>query len=181
MRAGRAPCSGVCGAGEECRGGVRVAAGLAQEVSGLERRFRHVVCGAGEECRGGVRVAAALAQEVSGRLQHGVLRSNCIDCLDRTNVAQFAYGIMALGHQLLALGVTDDPVIDIKSSLAREFMDMYEACGHMLAQQVCVSHTTHPHTRARSFSGHVCLSVCLQLRSSASTPDAWHRASGGVI
>ena len=25
--------------------------------------------------------------------QNGVLRTNCIDCLDRTNVAQFAAGI----------------------------------------------------------------------------------------
>ena len=32
--------------------------------------------------------------------QRGVLRTNCIDCLDRTNVAQYAYGLAALGHQL---------------------------------------------------------------------------------
>ncbi|XLT05836.1 hypothetical protein HN51_044585 [Arachis hypogaea] len=33
-------------------------------------------------------------------LQAGVLRTNCIDCLDRTNVAQYAYGLTALGRQL---------------------------------------------------------------------------------
>lgn len=44
--------------------------------------------------------------------QHGVLRSNCIDCLDRTNVAQFAYGLGGLGRQLQALGVSDSPEID---------------------------------------------------------------------
>jgi hypothetical protein len=44
--------------------------------------------------------------------QHGVLRTNCIDCLDRTNVAQFAYGLGGLGRQLLAVGVSDSPDID---------------------------------------------------------------------
>ena len=38
-------------------------------------------------------------------LQHGVLRTNCIDSLDRTNIAQFTYGLLALGHQLHALGI----------------------------------------------------------------------------
>lgn len=46
------------------------------------------------------------------QLQHGVMRSNCIDCLDRTNVAQFAYGLGAFGRQLQALGLTDSPEID---------------------------------------------------------------------
>eukprot|EP00798_Chlamydomonas_sp_ICE-L_P001338 gene1338-32695_t len=37
-------------------------------------------------------------------LQNGILRTNCIDCLDRTNVAQFAYGLAAFGRQLHELG-----------------------------------------------------------------------------
>lgn len=32
--------------------------------------------------------------------QRGVLRTNCIDCLDRTNVAQFIVGAHALGRML---------------------------------------------------------------------------------
>jgi phosphatidylinositol 3,5-bisphosphate 5-phosphatase len=32
--------------------------------------------------------------------QYGVLRTNCIDCLDRTNVAQFCVGVHALGLQV---------------------------------------------------------------------------------
>ena len=40
-----------------------------------------------------------------GLLQHGVLRTNCIDCLDRTNVAQFCYAKEALSIQLKALGI----------------------------------------------------------------------------
>jgi phosphatidylinositol 3,5-bisphosphate 5-phosphatase len=39
-----------------------------------------------------------------GVLQTGVLRTNCVDCLDRTNVAQFCYARHSLFHQLRALG-----------------------------------------------------------------------------
>ena len=34
------------------------------------------------------------------RLQTGVIRVNCVDCLDRTNTAQFALGKCALGFQV---------------------------------------------------------------------------------
>lgn len=70
------------------------------------------------------------------QLQHGVLRTNCIDCLDRTNVAQFAYGLTALGQQLHALGLADMPNIEAQSSAARELMDMYEEMGNVLSRQV---------------------------------------------
>ena len=33
-------------------------------------------------------------------LQHGIPRTNCIDCLDRTNAAQFVIGKIALGIQV---------------------------------------------------------------------------------
>lgn len=42
-------------------------------------------------------------------LQHGILRVNCVDCLDRTNAAAFAIAKRALGHQLYALGLLNDP------------------------------------------------------------------------
>ncbi|XAR49853.1 hypothetical protein NMG60_11004011 [Bertholletia excelsa] len=67
--------------------------------------------------------------------QNGVLRTNCIDCLDRTNVAQYAYGLVALGHQLCALGLTDDPIIDMDSSLSDDLMRVYETMGDTLALQ----------------------------------------------
>lgn len=35
--------------------------------------------------------------------QRGVLRTNCIDCLDRTNVGQFAVGMRFLGASLKVL------------------------------------------------------------------------------
>ena len=56
--------------------------------------------------------------------QVGVLRTNCIDCLDRTNVAQFALGLVALGQQFQALGVTEHADIDVESTMSVEL-------GHM--------------------------------------------------
>ncbi|CAI9760554.1 unnamed protein product [Fraxinus pennsylvanica] len=67
--------------------------------------------------------------------QKGVLRTNCIDCLDRTNVAQYAYGLAALGHQLHALGVTTSVKIDLDDPLADELMAFYERMGDTLAHQ----------------------------------------------
>lgn len=71
----------------------------------------------------------------SPRLQKGVLRTNCIDCLDRTNVAQYAFGLIALGHQLVHLGLIKNPLIDIDSSLADDLMKIYEEMGDTLALQ----------------------------------------------
>lgn len=68
-------------------------------------------------------------------LQRGVLRTNCIDCLDRTNVAQYAYGLAALGHQLHALGFVDKPKIDLDAPLADNLMGFYERMGDTLAHQ----------------------------------------------
>eukprot|EP00878_Enallax_costatus_P019817 GHUV01020920.1.p1 GENE.GHUV01020920.1~~GHUV01020920.1.p1 ORF type:complete len:519 (+),score=162.58 GHUV01020920.1:114-1559(+) len=70
------------------------------------------------------------------QLQRGVLRTNCIDCLDRTNVVQFAYGLAAFGRQLSALGVLDHSGVDSDSSIAFQLMEMYEGMGHTLALQV---------------------------------------------
>lgn len=67
--------------------------------------------------------------------QKGVLRTNCIDCLDRTNVAQYAYGLAALGHQLHALGVIESPKVDLDAPLASELMGFYERMGDTLAHQ----------------------------------------------
>ncbi|MED6167933.1 Phosphoinositide phosphatase sac1 [Stylosanthes scabra] len=69
------------------------------------------------------------------RFQSGVLRTNCIDCLDRTNVAQYAYGLQALGRQLHAMGLSDVPKVDPDSSIAAALMDMYQSMGDALAQQ----------------------------------------------
>lgn len=39
--------------------------------------------------------------EPFGRKQTGVVRVNCVDCLDRTNTAQFCLGKCALGFQVI--------------------------------------------------------------------------------
>jgi hypothetical protein len=67
--------------------------------------------------------------------QNGVLRTNCIDCLDRTNVAQYAYGLEALGRQLQGVGLTDVPKLDPDCEVAATLMDMYQNMGDSLALQ----------------------------------------------
>lgn len=41
----------------------------------------------------------------TGLKQFGVMRTNCMDCLDRTNVAQFCFARVAIPRQVLALGM----------------------------------------------------------------------------
>ncbi|XP_024024532.1 phosphoinositide phosphatase SAC2 isoform X1 [Morus notabilis] len=67
--------------------------------------------------------------------QKGVLRTNCIDCLDRTNVAQYSYGLVALGSQLHTLGLINSPKIDLNNPLADQLMRLYETMGDILAFQ----------------------------------------------
>ncbi|MCL7047941.1 hypothetical protein MKW94_001561 [Papaver nudicaule] len=69
------------------------------------------------------------------RLQKGVLRTNCIDCLDRTNVVQYSYGLAALGYQLNALGLIRRPKIDQDDRLAVDLMRLFETMGDIIALQ----------------------------------------------
>ncbi|KAJ1694472.1 hypothetical protein LUZ63_011170 [Rhynchospora breviuscula] len=69
------------------------------------------------------------------RFQNGVLRTNCIDCLDRTNVAQYAYGLAALARQLCAMEFINIPKLETESTIATSLMDMYQAMGDALAHQ----------------------------------------------
>lgn len=68
-------------------------------------------------------------------LQTGVVRTNCVDCLDRTNVAQYAIGVTALGRQLQALDLLEGPDIDPLCSMAQYLTGLYEEAGHHLARQ----------------------------------------------
>ena len=83
------------------------------------------------------------------RLQSGVLRTNCIDCLDRTNVTQFAFGTVMLGRQLHALGLLDTPEVDLDCSAVNLLMDMYQAMGDVLALQYGGSEAHAPILAAR--------------------------------
>ncbi|KAI1168658.1 SacI homology domain-containing protein [Nemania serpens] len=70
-----------------------------------------------------------------GRVQNGVARTNCIDCLDRTNAAQFVIGKRALGHQLHALGILEDTSIDYDTDAVNLFTHMYHDHGDTIAVQ----------------------------------------------
>ena len=85
-----------------------------------------------------------------------MLRTNCIDCLDRTNVAQFAAGLSALGRQLVGLGLAAQPDLDPRSSAASHLMSMYESMGNTLARQVCSNTQILPrHSTMRALQ-HAC-------------------------
>lgn len=76
-----------------------------------------------------------IRQHVGVIKQTGVLRSHCIDCLDRTNVAQFAWGLAALGAQLEALGLADSGALPMESTLAGVLLTMYRGMGDSIAMQ----------------------------------------------
>uniref|UniRef100_A0A7N0RGD1 SAC domain-containing protein n=1 Tax=Kalanchoe fedtschenkoi TaxID=63787 RepID=A0A7N0RGD1_KALFE len=82
-----------------------------------------------------VKVAATGNYWKPQSFQNGILRANCIDCLDRTNVAQYAYGLVALGQQLHALGLVDIASIDLDATLADDLMKVFERMGDTLALQ----------------------------------------------
>ncbi|KAI1856251.1 hypothetical protein JX265_011763 [Neoarthrinium moseri] len=69
------------------------------------------------------------------QVQNGVARTNCIDCLDRTNAAQFVIGKRALGHQLHALGILEDTMIDYDTDAVNLFTHMYHDHGDTIAMQ----------------------------------------------
>ncbi|CAM9180188.1 unnamed protein product, partial [Hapterophycus canaliculatus] len=58
--------------------------------------------------------------------QQGVLRTNCIDCLDRTNVGQFSIGVHALAKQLYVMGVSNQVSLE-SGSQARHFCCSWDA------------------------------------------------------
>lgn len=77
-------------------------------------------------------------------VQTGVVRTNCVDCLDRTNTAQFAVGKCALAHQLTALGLVDAPArLQFDTDCARVLEALYEDHGDTLALQYGGSQLVH--------------------------------------
>ncbi|KAL9622252.1 MAG: hypothetical protein Q9160_003435 [Pyrenula sp. 1 TL-2023] len=74
------------------------------------------------------------------KLQNGVARTNCIDCLDRTNAAQFVIGKRALGHQLHALGVLNSTSVEYDSDAINLFTHMWHDHGDTIAVQYGGSH-----------------------------------------
>ncbi|KAG9934724.1 hypothetical protein KCU98_g20051, partial [Aureobasidium melanogenum] len=74
------------------------------------------------------------------QVQNGVARTNCIDCLDRTNAAQFVIGKRALGHQLRALGVIPTADMEYDSDAVNVFTHMFHDHGDTIAIQYGGSH-----------------------------------------
>ena len=89
-----------------------------------------------------------------GRSQTGVLRVNCVDCIDRTNTAQFIAGKVVLGHQLYALGVIGQPSVPFESDAMRMLEEAYETLGDILALQYGGSQMVHR-----------CVCVCVCVRA----------------
>jgi phosphatidylinositol 3,5-bisphosphate 5-phosphatase len=52
-----------------------------------------------------------------------------VDCLDRTNAAQFVFGKRALGHQLYVLGIVDTPNLAFDSDAVTMLTQMYHDHG----------------------------------------------------
>lgn len=106
-------------------------------------------------------------------LQHGVARLNCVDCLDRTNAAQFVLGKAALAHQLHALGLLQRPELPFDSDMVNMLTEMYHDLGDTIALQCvppqCTVLTTDmvalrwpiPRTpTAKSITGRRILAIC---------------------
>lgn len=76
-----------------------------------------------------------------GLLQTGVLRTNCMDCLDRTNVAQFCCARIVIPRQLKALGLILSPngLQDVTS----QCMEMWAEHGDAIANQYGGSGAMH--------------------------------------
>lgn len=74
------------------------------------------------------------------QVQNGVARTNCIDCLDRTNAAQFVIGKRALGRQLQALGVITGNTIEYDTDCIDNLTHMFHNHGDAIAMQYGGSH-----------------------------------------
>ncbi|KAL8831447.1 MAG: hypothetical protein Q9191_000858 [Dirinaria sp. TL-2023a] len=91
------------------------------------------------------------------KLQCGVARTNCIDCLDRTNAAQFVIGKRALGYQLHALGIIDTTSIEYDTDAVNLFTHMYHDHGDTIAIQYGGSHlvnTMETYRKINQWSSH---------------------------
>lgn len=69
------------------------------------------------------------------RLQNGMVRTNCVDCLDRTNVLQFFVGLEVLKQQLTAMCLLPEPKMDFESQAVFVLSELYDVMGDHLALQ----------------------------------------------
>ena len=91
------------------------------------------------------------------KIQDGICRTNCIDCLDRTNAAQFVIGKRALGYQLHALGIIEDPNLEYDSDAVNLLTEMFHDHGDTIALQYGGSHlvnTMETYRQINQWSSH---------------------------
>ena len=93
------------------------------------------------------------------RTQTGVIRTNCIDCLDRTNIFQYVVGLECLTQQLVELGVLDaaNPLKpswsvhgSVDCSLLLLIEEMFEAIGDQLSVQYAGTVTHKKYATSKS-------------------------------
>ncbi|XP_039432088.1 polyphosphoinositide phosphatase [Culex pipiens pallens] len=75
--------------------------------------------------------------------QTGLVRVNCVDCLDRTNTAQFAIGKCVLAHQLYEMGFLKERRLEFESDCVTMLENLYEDHGDTLAMQYGGSQLVH--------------------------------------
>lgn len=92
------------------------------------------------------------------KLQRGIIRTNCIDCLDRTNAAQFITCKEALSQQLSSLGLfPEETSLDYDSDLINILTEMFHDHGDTIAVQYGGSNlvnTMDSYRRINQWSSH---------------------------
>ena len=69
------------------------------------------------------------------QIQRGIIRTNCIDSLDRTNFGQEMIGYRVALMQLKKLGLSDNEHINMNSDLFRSITIMYDEMGDQISMQ----------------------------------------------
>ncbi|SCU99053.1 LANO_0F00628g1_1 [Lachancea nothofagi CBS 11611] len=91
------------------------------------------------------------------KIQEGICRTNCIDCLDRTNAAQFVIGKRALGVQLNVLGIGDNSFLEYDSDIVHILTELFHDHGDTIALQYGGSHlvnTMETYRKINQWSSH---------------------------
>ncbi|CAK3992944.1 Polyphosphoinositide phosphatase [Lecanosticta acicola] len=86
------------------------------------------------------------------QVQNGIARTNCIDCLDRTNAAQFVIGKHAFAQQLKVLGVINTDEVAYDTDAINLFTAMFHDHGDNIAMQYGGSHLVNTMTTYRKLS-----------------------------
>ncbi|KAI3648780.1 hypothetical protein MP228_006634 [Amoeboaphelidium protococcarum] len=69
------------------------------------------------------------------QVQRGIIRTNCIDCLDRTNAAQFIIGKLALCRQLNSMKLSSKSYLTFDNDSVKLLMRMCNDMGNVIALQ----------------------------------------------